>query len=99
MAGERLEFHPEADAEYLAALAWYRERSLAAAAGFESAFDRAITNIKGAPRRWPIYIADCRRYILRQFPFSVVYATLGSKIIVLAIAHGHRRPGYWTDRL
>jgi len=28
-----------------------------------------------------------------------VYATLASHTVVLAIAHGNRRPGYWKDRI
>ncbi len=99
MAGKPLEFHPEAEQEYLEALAWYRERSPTAAISFERAFDRAIKTIRDAPHRWPLYLSGCRRYTLHQFPFIVVYATLTSHTVVLAIAHGHRRPGYWKDRV
>jgi plasmid stabilization system protein ParE len=34
MAGKALEFRPEAEQEYLDALAWYQERSPAAAISF-----------------------------------------------------------------
>jgi len=37
MASKPLEFHREAEEEYLLALAWYRERSLTAAVNFENA--------------------------------------------------------------
>jgi len=99
MTSEPLEFLWEAEEEYLSALAWYRERSPTAAINFESAFDRAIRTIGEAPHRWPIYLADCRRYALHQFPFIIVYSTLGSHTVVLAVAHGHRRPGYWMNRI
>ena len=90
--------------EYLDAIAWYQERSPAAAISFERSFDHAIGTIRDAPHRWPIYLSGCRRYTLHQFPFIVfpfivVYATLASHTVVLAIAHGHRRPGYWKDRV
>jgi hypothetical protein len=45
MAGKPLEFHPEAEQEYLEALAWYRERSPTAAISFERSFDRARRTI------------------------------------------------------
>jgi plasmid stabilization system protein ParE len=99
MASKPLAFHPEAEQEYLAALAWYHERSPAAAIGFESALDRALITIREAPHRWPIYLVGCRRYIFHQFPFIVVYSTFASHIVVLAIAHAHRRPGYWRSRI
>jgi plasmid stabilization system protein ParE len=99
MASKPLEFHLQAELEYLSALEWYQERSATAAINFESAFDRAIRTISKAPHRWPIYLAGCRRYALHQFPFIIVYSILPSHILVLAVAHGHRRPGYWRDRL
>jgi len=55
MASKPLRFHPQAEQEYLTALAWYRERSLIAATNFEGAFGRAIARIREAPQRWPIY--------------------------------------------
>jgi toxin ParE1/3/4 len=99
MASKPVRFHPEADQEYLSSLAWYKERSLDTALDFESEFQRAIATIAEAPGRWPIYISGCRRYVLHQFPFSIVYRDLGEKVFVLAVAHGHRKPGYWRKRL
>ena len=99
MASKPLRFHPQAEQEYLTALAWYRERSLIAAINFESAFGQAIERVREAPQRWPIYFQDFRKYTLRQFPFSIVYQDLSSEIVVFAVAHGRRQPGYWKDRV
>ena len=99
MAGKPVRFHPEADGEYLATLAWYFERSPAAALDFESEFQRPITAIAEAPERWPAYLSRCRRYVLRQFPFIIVYRILEDEVLVFAVAHGHRKPGYWRKRL
>jgi hypothetical protein len=73
MTSKPLRFHPQAEQEYLTALAWYRERSLIAAINFESAFGQATVRIREAAQRWPIYFKDFRKYTLRQFPFSIVY--------------------------
>ena len=94
-----LEFHPGAEEEYLTSLDWYRGRSLKTAASFEKEFQRAITIIEKAPERWPGYFLQCRRYILHQFPFSVVYRIYPSQILVVAVAHAHRRPEYWKGRI
>lgn len=99
MASKAVRFHPEADQEYLSALAWYKERSLTAALDFESEFQRGVSAIAEAPERWPIYFSRYRRYVLHQFPFSIVYRDLEEEVFVLAVAHGHRRPGYWRKRL
>ena len=99
MTSKPLRFHPQAEQEYLTALDWYRERSLIAASNFESAFDQAVGKIREAPLRWPIYVANFRKYTLRQFPFSIVYQDFSSQVVVFAVAHGHRRPGYWRHRV
>jgi len=44
-------------------------------------------------------IYRCRRYILHQFPFSIVYKVRDEDVLALAVAHGHRSPGYWRRRL
>jgi plasmid stabilization system protein ParE len=99
MASKPLRFHPQAEQEYLTALAWYRERSLIAAVNFESAFAQAIGRIQEAPQRWPVYVGDFRKYTLRQYPFSIVYQEFPEQVVVFAVAHGHREPGYWLDRV
>ena len=99
MADKPVRFHTEADREYLASLAWYADRSLDAALDFEREFQRAISAIAKAPERWPLYFSPCRRYLLHQFPFSLVYRFHDAEVFVLAVAHAHRRPGYWSKRL
>ena len=90
MVSRLLEFHPEAEQEYLSALRWYRERSVTAATNFEGAVAEAIAKVSETPERWLRYFGTFRKYTLHQFPFSYV--------LVLAVAHGHRRPGYWKNR-
>lgn len=99
MANKSLTVHPDAEREYLTALEWYRERSLTAAVNFEEEVQRAISQVEQAPECWPSYFAVCRRFVLHQFPFSIVYRVYPSQVIVLAVAHGHRRPGYWKKRM
>ena len=42
---------------------------------------------------------DVRRFVLRRFPYSVITALIDGQRVVVAVAHGRRRPGYWRDRL
>lgn len=42
---------------------------------------------------------EIRRCRLRRFPYSEVYTQEGAELLVLAIAHQHRKPGYWRNRL
>jgi plasmid stabilization system protein ParE len=91
-------FHPEALAEVVAAAHWYRERSPAAGAAFQAEIDRAIDRIVRAPERYPPYVAGTRRFLLRRFPYAVIYRIGNPGIEIVAVAHGRRRPGHWRQR-
>jgi plasmid stabilization system protein ParE len=99
MASKKVEFHEEASLEYEAAFEWYFERSTSVASRFAAELDRAIGMIAESPQRWPASTHGTRKFLLQRFPFAVVYRELPSIVQVLAIAHGHRRPGYWKERL
>ena len=40
-----------------------------------------------------------RRCRLSRFPYGLIYAVEGANMLVLAVAHLHRDPGYWRDRV
>jgi toxin ParE1/3/4 len=93
-------FHQEAAAEYDAAFNWYLERSANAAFKFDAEVERALTQILDAPDRWAIGAFSTRRFLLRQFPFTLIYREHSSSSIqVVAVAHTSRRPGYWKLRI
>ena len=94
----KLEVHPEAIAEAAAASLWYRERSATAADAFLQEIDLAIERILEAPERWSLHSRGTRRYVMRRFPFSVIYFLHEDTVEVIAFAHGRRRPGYWKAR-
>jgi toxin ParE1/3/4 len=98
MPRHSLELHPEAVVETRGAVRWYRERSETVAAAFIAEIDHAIGQIDESPDRWPPYIQGTRRYLLHRFPFYVVYRRQSSTIQIIAVAHGHRKPGYWRPR-
>jgi toxin ParE1/3/4 len=41
---------------------------------------------------------DRRLAVLDRFPFTIPYQIIGAEIVVLALAHASRRPGYWARR-
>jgi plasmid stabilization system protein ParE len=98
MPGASVAVHPAAHTELQGAYSWYLERNPAAAVAFLEEIDHAIEAISENPNRWPFYVEGTRRLVLRRFPFSVVYRELASTIMVVAFAHGRRRPGYWRNR-
>jgi plasmid stabilization system protein ParE len=100
MPNPTIEFHPEADREAEAATDWYAERSLTVAEAFLDELDHALEQIADTPDRWARHLYGTRRYLLKRFPFLVVYRLpSASKVQIVAVAHGSRRPGYWRQRI
>jgi hypothetical protein len=93
-------FHRLAAREYEEARNWYERRRAGLGPEFANETDRAIARIAKYPNRWPIYFERFRRVRLRRFPYSLYYFVVGSsRVLVLAVAHARRRPGYWRRRL
>lgn len=51
------------------------------------------------PQAWPVSGEDTRKCLLAHFPYLVIYAPLPGELLVLAVGHQHRQPGYWRERL
>jgi len=94
-----LEYLEEALEEAEAAARWYAERSVSAASGFSEEIDAAEAAIVEFPDAWPLFDHGTRRYLLRRYPFSIIYRVESRRILIVAVAHGHRRPAYWKSRL
>jgi toxin ParE1/3/4 len=99
MAVKPPELHPEALEEWKSAAAWYLERNETAAVNFVAEVDQAVDLIAASPQRWPKGLRGTRKFVLQRFPFAIVYREKEDVVQVLAVAHGHRRPGYWKGRL
>jgi plasmid stabilization system protein ParE len=93
-----VQFHPEADGDYRSAYAWYHEKGEQLAQAFEAAVDRAMSQIANAPHRFGQYDERHRQYLLRRFPYSIVYRFDATQVVIVAVAHAKRRPGYWRSR-
>jgi toxin ParE2 len=59
----------------------------------------ALEHIRQFPNGWHPLSESTRRCRLRRFPYGVVYAATADEIIVIALAHLHRKPDYWQKRL
>jgi plasmid stabilization system protein ParE len=91
-------FHPAARVELREARLWYEERSPLSAVAFAQEVDAAVSRIAEAPMRYPVAEHGTRRIVLDRFPYNVFYRVGTEEILVVAIAHQRRRPGYWRGR-
>jgi hypothetical protein len=92
-------YHPDARQEASVAVAYYAAVDQQLGADFLTELGNALTRILGSPKAWTKHIAGTRRCLLRRFPYGVVYQIRSESIQIVAVAHLHRRPQYWIERL
>ena len=59
----------------------------------------AIDRIRRFPEAWHPMGNEIRRCRLRRFPYGLIYSKDETGILILAVAHSHREPSYWRDRV
>ena len=59
----------------------------------------SIDNVREHPHSGNPVGGGLRRILLHRFPFSLIYSVEPDSILIVAIAHFGRRPGYWKGRL
>jgi plasmid stabilization system protein ParE len=92
-------FLPPAEEEMTAAAQYYQTQSMGLGEEFLFEVERTIAAIASHPKAAPKVKQEIRRRLLKRFPFGILYVATVDEIVVLAIMHLRRRPGYWQDRL
>jgi plasmid stabilization system protein ParE len=59
----------------------------------------AVRELAERPKSCPAVRGPIRRKLVRQFPYAVLFREEEDEIVVIAVAHLRRRPGYWAPRL
>jgi len=92
--------HAEASREVATALYRYQQQATATTARrFDGEVDRMLTAIESQPDRFGFYDDRTHEAALNRFPFTVYYRIDDNgDVLVVAVAHQSREPGYWVDR-
>ncbi|MBW4623343.1 MAG: type II toxin-antitoxin system RelE/ParE family toxin [Cyanosarcina radialis HA8281-LM2] len=91
-------FHPEALTEYAEAVQYYAQQRSEVAQSFIDAVEEAVYQIRESPTRWSILDEDVRRCLTSKFPYGILYTVETDYILILAVMHCSRQPGYWKNR-
>jgi plasmid stabilization system protein ParE len=94
-----LEFLPEASAELFEAADYYESKQEGLGRRLRNEVLEVCGLIVQQPLLWRERTGGYRRVNCPVFPYYIAYFIRGDLIVVAAVAHGHRRPGYWKQRL
>ena len=95
----KIEFLPEAKAELDDAIDYYELQVVGLGDTFKTIAKSTIKRISTFPTAWTKIRPDVRRCIMHKFPYNVLYSIEEECILIIAIAHHHRNPNYWIDRI
>ena len=91
----------EAEEEMNAYAQYYNQQASGLGLEFLLEIEKSLQLIEKNPERWPYYEENIHKYNTRRFPFSLYYVFEKDldKIIIIAVAHQKRKPGYWKQRI
>jgi toxin ParE1/3/4 len=95
----RVVFRQEASAEAREAKDWYEASVQGLGFEFVRALEVAVQSAVRMPEAFPLIDGECRRVLMRRFPYSVVYRARRDTLLVVAVFHHSREPGSWLGRV
>ncbi len=91
-------FHPAVNQEVKASYRWYERQADGLGDDFIFELESAYEAILELPSTWPVFQGNSRRFVLGRFPFSIIYALSNNSLLVVAVMHHSKKPGYWESR-
>ena len=91
-------FHPEARAEMRESVEFYEARLDGLGLRFLALVEQAAERISAHPDAGAPLAGGFRKRIVPGFPYNIIYRVREDYIYLVAVAHQHRRPGYWRER-
>lgn len=80
------------------AFTWYDGQVEELGMEFLDELDRAVRRVAAYPLSGFEIEPGLRRCLLARFPYAIIYGIRAKTIVVVAVAHLHRKPRYWHGR-
>ena len=93
----RIRFVRAAESELYGSADRYNEERAGRGDDFLRFVRAAVEEIAEAPARWPRG-PNAQKRVLGRFPFTIHYRFDAREVVIMAVAHQRRRPGYWSRR-
>ena len=95
----KIRFLSLANQEVNDAVRWYEEQAKGLSRDFLDELDRVVRLVRSYPLMATQVEPEIRRFLFTRFPYSLIYGIDEETIVVIAVAHQHREPRYWADRI
>jgi len=88
-----------AQAEFKEAFDFYESRQPGLGDELTADFKSGVKEILRNPAIGRRLSGNVRRWPLHQFPYALIYQVRQDSVLIVAVAHFRRKPGYWRKRL
>jgi plasmid stabilization system protein ParE len=95
----RVRFLEPATAEIAEAIAYFDQQAGGLGDRFEREVENTVALIAEFPEIGSPLTKRIRKFRVRKFKHKVIYALDAEEIIIIAVAHHKKRPGYWRKRI
>ena len=92
-------FLPPAETELLEGISHYAAISPELGIRFEQAVAEAVRKAVAHPERGAPRSRSTRRWLVKSFPFGIIYRASASEVLIVAVAHQRKKPEYWAGRI
>ena len=91
---------PDAEVELVSAAMWYEDKRPGLGVEFVAIVDKALQSVLEHPEACPVWRPDrpYRKHPLKRFPYVLFFRIESDTVVVVALAHAKRGPGYWLER-
>jgi toxin ParE1/3/4 len=93
-----VKYHEAAEEELLSEIAYFELHLPGLGRRFYTEVQRVEKLLAQFPQSGQEISPGARKYAMRAFPFSLIYSIEKDSLLILAVAHQRRRPGYWLRR-
>lgn len=94
----KIQFLEPAEQELHEAITYYNHQMIGLGDSLLEEVIKCIDRIVEFPNAWHPFSKNTRRIRTKRFPYGVIYHIDENEILIVAIAHLHRKPDYWKDR-
>ena len=94
-----VKYHEAAEDELLNEIGYLELRANGLGRRFFTEVQTAENLLAQFPESAPEILPGIRKRVLRKFPYSLIYTIEADELLILAVAHHSRRPGYWVGRV
>ncbi|MGB3916271.1 MAG: type II toxin-antitoxin system RelE/ParE family toxin [Thiothrix litoralis] len=91
-------FHPAARQELDETIHYYDSVQPGLGLDFLEEAYATIQRILDYPEAWSTLSANTRRCLTNRFPYGLIYQIQDNGVLIVAVTHLNRKPGYWQER-